>query len=100
MFDAATSPNRRRTHESSPHVLERLASRDPHAPSRRCRHRHTGPSDRLVSFVGQTEALRERENMILTDSEKHLIASSYRLVVPVAETVADLFYKRLFDEKP
>ena len=38
--------------------------------------------------------------MILTDSEKHLIASSYRLVVPVAETVADLFYKRLFDEKP
>ena len=38
--------------------------------------------------------------MILTDNEKHLIASSYRLVVPVSETVGDLFYERLFDEMP
>ena len=38
--------------------------------------------------------------MILTDSEKRLIVSSYRLLVPVSETVADLFYGHLFQEKP
>ena len=38
--------------------------------------------------------------MILTDSEKHLIVSAYRLLVPISETVADLFYRRLFEDKP
>ena len=38
--------------------------------------------------------------MILTDNEKNLIVTSYRLVVPVSETVADLFYGYLFETKP
>ena len=38
--------------------------------------------------------------MILTDNEKKLIASSFRLLVPVSETVADLFYGYLFQDKP
>ena len=38
--------------------------------------------------------------MTLTDSEKDLIVTSYRLVVPISETVADLFYGHLFEEKP
>ena len=38
--------------------------------------------------------------MMLTDPEKHLIVSSYRLIVPISETVADLFYRRLFKECP
>ena len=37
---------------------------------------------------------------MLTDREKSLIVSSYRLVVPVTETVADLFYEHLFQKKP
>ena len=38
--------------------------------------------------------------MTLTDSEKNLIVTSYRLVVPISETVADLFYGRLFRVNP
>ena len=38
--------------------------------------------------------------MILTATEKQLIASTYRLVIPVAETVADLFYRHLFEGEP
>ena len=37
---------------------------------------------------------------MLTDHQKSLIVSSWRLVVPIAETAADLFYKRLFELKP
>ena len=38
--------------------------------------------------------------MILTDREKTLIVTSFRLVVPISETVGDLFYGHLFQEKP
>ena len=37
---------------------------------------------------------------MLTDDEKALIVNSFRLVVPIAETAADLFYKRLFEIAP
>jgi hemoglobin-like flavoprotein len=37
---------------------------------------------------------------MLTDQEKALIRRTWRLVVPIAETAADLFYKRLFELKP
>lgn len=37
---------------------------------------------------------------MLTDAEKTIIKDSWRLVVPIAETAAELFYKRLFELKP
>ena len=37
---------------------------------------------------------------MLTDQHKHSILRSWRLVVPIAETAADLFYKRLFELNP
>jgi hemoglobin-like flavoprotein len=37
---------------------------------------------------------------MLTDAEKRIIRDSWRLVVPIADTAADLFYKRLFELKP
>lgn len=37
---------------------------------------------------------------MLNDAEKNIILSSWRLVVPIAETAADLFYRRLFELKP
>lgn len=43
---------------------------------------------------------KTQKKMILTSTEKHLVVSTYRLVVPVSETVADLFYRRLFQERP
>ncbi len=40
------------------------------------------------------------ERTLLTAEEKHLIVGTYRLIVPVWETVADLFYGRLFEDRP
>jgi hemoglobin-like flavoprotein len=37
---------------------------------------------------------------MITDGQKRAIVSSWRLVVPIADTAADLFYKRLFELKP
>jgi hemoglobin-like flavoprotein len=37
---------------------------------------------------------------MLTDQEKALVKRTWRLVVPIAETAADLFYKRLFELRP
>jgi len=37
---------------------------------------------------------------MITESERLIIQNTWRLVVPVAETVADLFYKRLFELQP
>jgi hemoglobin-like flavoprotein len=37
---------------------------------------------------------------VLTDADKNAIARSWRLVLPIAETAADLFYKRLFALDP
>jgi hemoglobin-like flavoprotein len=37
---------------------------------------------------------------MLTDAEKKLIVHSWRLVVPIKETAADLFYRRLFELEP
>lgn len=37
---------------------------------------------------------------LLSDEEKRLIVGAFRLIVPVAETVADLFYARLFEDRP
>lgn len=37
---------------------------------------------------------------MMTDEEKTAIKASWRLVIPIADTAADLFYKRLFELKP
>lgn len=37
---------------------------------------------------------------MLTDTEKDALRRSWRLVVPIADTAADLFYKRLFELRP
>lgn len=37
---------------------------------------------------------------MLNDAEKKLVLNSWRLVVPIKETAADLFYRRLFELKP
>ncbi|MDP9037325.1 MAG: globin domain-containing protein [Myxococcota bacterium] len=37
---------------------------------------------------------------MITDDEKALIKNSWRLVVPIAETASDLFYKKLFELRP
>jgi len=37
---------------------------------------------------------------VFTDNEKKAILGSWRLVVPIADTAADLFYKRLFELRP
>ena len=40
------------------------------------------------------------KSTVLTADEKRMIVSTYRLVVPISETVGDLFYRRLFGEQP
>ncbi len=37
---------------------------------------------------------------MINDSQKKLIQKTWKLVVPIAETAADLFYKRLFELRP
>ena len=37
---------------------------------------------------------------MLTDRQKDVLRESWRLVVPIADTAADLFYKRLFELRP
>jgi hemoglobin-like flavoprotein len=37
---------------------------------------------------------------MLDDQQKLLVKDSWRMVVPIAETAADLFYKRLFELRP
>lgn len=37
---------------------------------------------------------------MLTEADKQAIKDSWRLVVPIAETATDLFYKRLFELQP
>ncbi len=37
---------------------------------------------------------------MLNDAEKAIIRDSWRLVVPIADTAAELFYKRLFELQP
>ena len=37
---------------------------------------------------------------MFSDNEKQAILQSWRLVVPIAETAADLFYRRLFELRP
>lgn len=37
---------------------------------------------------------------MLTEAEKDAIRASWRLVIPIADTAADLFYKRLFELRP
>lgn len=37
---------------------------------------------------------------MFSDTEKETIRKSWRLVVPIAETAADLFYRRLFELRP
>ena len=37
---------------------------------------------------------------MLNDAEKKLILNSWRLVVPIKDTAADLFYRRLFELEP
>lgn len=37
---------------------------------------------------------------LLTDADKEAIAATWRLVEPIGETAADLFYRRLFELEP
>jgi hemoglobin-like flavoprotein len=37
---------------------------------------------------------------MLSDSQRQALKRSWRLVIPIADTAADLFYKRLFELKP
>lgn len=37
---------------------------------------------------------------MFSDAEKEAIKKSWRLVIPIAETAADLFYRRLFELEP
>jgi len=37
---------------------------------------------------------------MITEADKFIIKDTWRLVVPIAETAADLFYKRLFELQP
>jgi hemoglobin-like flavoprotein len=37
---------------------------------------------------------------MLTEAKRQTIVKSFRLVVPIAETAADLFYRRLFELRP
>lgn len=37
---------------------------------------------------------------MLNDAEKRLIQNSWRLIVPIKDTAADLFYRRLFELEP
>ena len=37
---------------------------------------------------------------MIIEAEKQIIKDTWRLVVPIAETAADLFYKRLFELQP
>lgn len=37
---------------------------------------------------------------MLTEKDKQVIKDSWRLVIPIAETAGDLFYKRLFELQP
>jgi len=37
---------------------------------------------------------------MITDDDKKLILSTWRLVVPIADTASDLFYRRLFELQP
>jgi hemoglobin-like flavoprotein len=37
---------------------------------------------------------------MITDSDKEAVKRTWKLVVPIAETAADLFYKRLFELRP
>ena len=40
------------------------------------------------------------ESAVLTPEEKQMIVSTYRLIIPISETVGDLFYRRLFELQP
>lgn len=55
----------------------------------------------LSSFfeVGRSRPQRDGQPMI-TEEDKDHIRRSWKLVIPIAETAADLFYKRLFELKP
>jgi hemoglobin-like flavoprotein len=37
---------------------------------------------------------------VLTESDRKAVRQSFRLVVPIADTAADLFYRRLFELRP
>jgi hemoglobin-like flavoprotein len=37
---------------------------------------------------------------MITDSDKEIVKRTWKLVVPIADTAADLFYKRLFELRP
>ncbi len=37
---------------------------------------------------------------MISEAERQLIGNSWRLVVPIAETAGDLFYRRLFELRP
>jgi hemoglobin-like flavoprotein len=41
-----------------------------------------------------------REIPLLTDDEKKILRDSWRLVTPISETAAELFYKKLFELQP
>jgi len=52
----------------------------------------------MASFSTQTP--KRQKEVMLNKQHKDNIIESWRLVVPIAETAADLFYKRLFELRP
>jgi hemoglobin-like flavoprotein len=44
---------------------------------------------------------RQQDNAgLLTDADKDLIAATWKLIIPIQDTAADLFYRRLFELRP
>jgi hemoglobin-like flavoprotein len=50
--------------------------------------------------VTSTALARTSPPDLLTDADKETIGATWRLVEPIGETAADLFYRRLFELKP
>jgi hemoglobin-like flavoprotein len=55
----------------------------------------------LVALAGWCESTRRsREVACVTPDQKVLVQQSFRLVEPIADTAAELFYSRLFEVDP
>jgi hemoglobin-like flavoprotein len=53
-----------------------------------------------TQIEGSPRGTGNREQKMLTEDDKAVIRETWRLVVPIADTAADLFYKRLFELEP
>jgi hemoglobin-like flavoprotein len=55
---------------------------------------------RVVVGAGSVIARARKAACMITEEDKDHIRRSWKLVIPIAETAADLFYRRLFELKP